>query len=57
MSEVIDDIVMPSELIIKDDTGESFSGSSVISGALLFMSGGKLHFAQAGMVEKVTSLA
>lgn len=42
MVEVIGDIVMPSELVIPEDSTQS--GAMTMSGALLFISGANLWF-------------
>ena len=54
MTEVIGDVVIPKELIVPDWTltGADLAG---MSGASIFLSGGKLHFATAHGMEIVTS--
>ena len=55
MVEVIGDIVMPSELIIVDKTGDTFTSAMSISGAHLFLSGNKLMFIENAALHQITS--
>ena len=51
MTEIVADVVIPSELILPDNTT---GGNPTMSGAV-FMSGGKINFYSGSAIEIVTS--
>jgi len=55
MTEISNDIVAPSMLIVREVNKTSDLYTLNQSGAILFMSGGKLHFTNAAGTQVVTS--
>jgi len=55
MTEVQSDIVAPSMLIVREVNKTSNLYTQATSGAILFMSGTKLHFTDAAGTQVVTS--
>ncbi len=53
MVEVVGDVLIPSELIIPEKTGNT--NSLAMSGASLYVSGAKLYFNTGATIEKITS--
>jgi len=54
MPEIIGDVVMPTELIIADKTGDAFTNEMTLSGAHIFLSGAALYYIENKVLHEIT---